>query len=52
MVGDSPSASNLNPDVAFVGTASYKRLLGWIAELDIDINDVLLCNTEHVKDIF
>ena len=47
-VGDQASAKNINPDVAFVGTQSYKRLLEWIWELDLDINDLALCNKNQV----
>lgn len=43
-VGDKPSKSNLDPNIAFVGTKSYKTLLGWIADMDINIADVLLTN--------
>lgn len=43
-VGDEPSAKNIDPNVPFVGTQSYKRLLGWIWEMDINISDVTLLN--------
>lgn len=43
-IGDSPSNSNLNPEVPFVGTQSYKKLLEWIYRLNISINDVMLVN--------
>lgn len=49
IIGDQPSAKNLDPEVPFVGTASYKRLLEWIGRLDINITDTVLCNTENVK---
>lgn len=48
-VGDKPSSKNKDPNVAFVGTPSYKRLLGWLYELDLSVNDVLLCNSDEVK---
>lgn len=48
-VGDKPSKANLNPNIAFVGTKSYKRLLEWIYELDLSINDVVLCNKENIN---
>lgn len=34
-VGDSPSRKNINPEVAFVGTRSYKTLLKWADEMDL-----------------
>ena len=47
-VGEKPSAKNKNPEIPFVGTQSYKRLLEWIWELDISITDVILCNIKNV----
>lgn len=44
-VGDKPSSKNLDSNVPFVGTQSYKVLLQWIWEMDIDISDVILTNT-------
>lgn len=35
IVGDSPSKLNKSPDVAFVGAASYPRLLEWLKRMDI-----------------
>lgn len=49
IVGDKPSSKNLDPEIAFVGTTSYKKLLEWIYELDIDINDTILCNKSQFK---
>jgi len=43
-VGDKPSKKNVDPDVAFVGTLSYKRLLEWIWIMNIDISDVKMIN--------
>lgn len=43
-VGDEPSSRNVNTTVPLVGTSSYKRLLKWIGELDLDIQDVGLLN--------
>jgi len=43
-IGDKPSAKNVDPNVPFVGTQSYKILLGWIWEMDVNINYVSLCN--------
>lgn len=45
-IGDEPSSKNVDPAVPFVGTASYKRLLKWIGELDLDIQNVQLLNTD------
>jgi len=41
-VGDKPSAKNLDPEIPFVGTQSYKKLLEWIWEMDINISDVFI----------
>lgn len=49
IVGDKPSKKNINPDVPFVGTTSYKRLLEWIVTLEVDITDVVTANREHIK---
>lgn len=48
-VGDAPSSKNNSPEVPFVGTQSYKRLLEWIWELDVDLNHVVLANKRNVK---
>ena len=45
-VGDKPGKKNKDPRVPFVGTNSYKRLLEWILELEIDISNVVLCNSK------
>lgn len=34
-VGDSPSKKNSDPEVAFVGTQSYKTLLKWASAMDV-----------------
>jgi len=47
-VGDKPSKHNISKDIPFVGTKSYKRLLEWIWQLDIDVTDIFLANTQHV----
>lgn len=47
-IDDKPSASNLDPDIPFVGTSSYKNLLNWIAEMKISINDVKMANIKDV----
>ncbi len=43
-VGDKPSKANLSPDVAFVGTKSYKTLIGWIKSMDLNPYHVVLIN--------
>jgi uracil-DNA glycosylase len=48
-VGDKPSSKNKDPDIAFVGTPSYARLLEWIHKLDLDVNNIMLCNGEQVQ---
>lgn len=48
-VGKEPSKKNKDPRIPFVGTKSYKRLLEWIYRLDIDLNEVHVCNLEHLK---
>ena len=47
-VGDKPSSKNISQSVPFVGTQSYKVLLQWIWELDIDITNVMLVNKESI----
>lgn len=44
-VGDKPSRSNIDPEVAFVGTRSYKTLLSWIADMDVDVYVTMFINT-------
>lgn len=44
-IGDKPSKKNIDPEVPFVGTQSYKRLLEWIWEMDIDISEVKMINS-------
>lgn len=48
-VGDQPSSKNVDPNIPFVGTQSYKRLLEWIWEMDVDINNVHLCNKDQFE---
>lgn len=43
-VADAPTAENLSPNVPLVGTESYKRLLQWIGEMDVDITRVRMYN--------
>ena len=52
IVGDKPSAKNVDPKIPFVGTQSYKRLLEWIWKMDIDISDVTMMNrVEFVEEM-
>lgn len=48
-VGDKPSDKNIDPNIPFVGTQSYKTLLNWIWEMDIDISQVRLCNKDFIN---
>jgi uracil-DNA glycosylase len=48
-VGDKPSAKNVDPNVPFVGTQSYKNLLQWIWELDISVNEVKMYNKDSLE---
>lgn len=48
-VGDKPSKKNLDPNTPFVGTKSYKTLLNWIGDLDVNVTDVVLANKKHIS---
>lgn len=48
-IGDEPSSRNVDENIPFVGTPSYKRLLRWIGELDLDIRNVGLINAKNVN---
>ncbi len=43
-VADQPSNKNLSPSVPLVGTDSYKTLLTWIGQMDVDITRVRFYN--------
>lgn len=43
-VADKPTKDNMSQDVPLVGTQSYKILLEWIGDMDIDITRVRLYN--------
>jgi len=45
-VGDKPSNLNDNPNVAFVGTPSYKNLLKWIKKMEIKDDDYVMINSD------
>ena len=47
-VGDKPSSKNKDPKIPFVGTQSYKRLLEWIWQMNININDVKIVNKDQL----
>ena len=44
-VGDRPSRKNRHPEVALVGTKSYKIFLNWVYRLDLDINRIVLIDS-------
>lgn len=43
-VADKPTKDNVSPTIPLVGTTSYKRLLEWIGEMNIDITRVRMYN--------
>ncbi len=43
-VADAPAPDNISPLVPLVGTGSYKNLLKWIGDMDIDITRVRMYN--------
>ena len=45
-IGDKPSKNNIDTEVAFVGTRSYKTLLDWIYRMNLSINKVCLYNAD------
>jgi len=45
-IGDKPSKCNIDPQVAFVGTRSYKTLLDWIYKMNLSINQICLYNVD------
>lgn len=49
MVGDIPSSKNIDPEIAFVGTPSYKNILYWVYRLNIDTNKLILCNRGQIQ---
>lgn len=44
IVADKPTKENISPEVPLVGTSSYKTLLNWLADMNIDITRVRLYN--------
>lgn len=45
-VGDKPSNKNFRKDIPFWGTKSYTKLLSWIGELQIHLDDVAVINRD------
>lgn len=43
-IADKPAKDNVSPEVPLVGTQSYKTLLEWIGEMDVDITRVRMYN--------
>lgn len=43
-IADRPTKDNLSPEVALVGTKSYRTLLSWIGMMNVDITRVRLYN--------
>lgn len=50
-VGDKPSKKNVSTDIPFVGTLSYKNLLNWIYEMDVDVNFVKTRNKDFAPNL-
>lgn len=48
-VGDKPCKDNISIYVPFVGARSYKRLLEWMYEMDVDVTRIGFVNAVHVK---
>jgi uracil-DNA glycosylase len=48
-IGDRPTKRNAHPDVAFVGTRSYKTLLDWIRRMQLDISKVYIINAYDIN---
>lgn len=46
-VGDEPSKTNIDPDIAFVGAKCFDRLIDWIAILKPDYYICLNSNTDN-----
>lgn len=48
-VGDKPGNKNIDPELAFVGTKSYEKLLTWFAKMRLSTNDIVICNIKDLK---
>lgn len=44
IVADKPTKDNVSAKVPLVGTKSYKTLLGWLADMNVDISRVRMYN--------
>ncbi len=44
IVADQPSNKNLSPSVPLVGTDSYKTLLRWLGDMDVDVSRIRFYN--------
>lgn len=44
VIADKPGKKNLHPAIPLVGTSSYKTLLNWLGQMNIDISRVRLFN--------
>lgn len=43
-IADKPTKENLSPKIPLVGTKSYRTLLGWCGEMNVDISRVRMFN--------
>lgn len=43
-VADKPAKGNLSPKIPLVGTSSYKTLLNWCGDMDIDVTRIRMFN--------
>jgi len=43
-LADKPGKKNLDPSVPLVGTSSYKTLLSWCADMDLDVSRMRMYN--------
>ncbi len=50
-IGDKPSKCNIDPQVGFVGTRSYKTLLEWIYRMNLSINQICLYNVDEFTNL-
>lgn len=44
LVGDKPSKKNQNPEIAFLGTQSYKRIEKWLQQILSEEAEVIMIN--------
>lgn len=43
-IADKPTKENLSPKIPLVGTKSYRTLLGWCGEMNVDVSRVRMFN--------